>query len=36
MALRHRPEKPFRLGLKADESFEENVRYYIEDDQPKA
>ena len=31
-----RPEKSLKLGLTADESFEDNVRYYIEDDQPKA
>lgn len=28
-----RPEKSVKLGLKADSSFEDNVRYYIEDDQ---
>jgi len=31
-----RPEKSVKLGLTADESFEDNVRYYIEDDQPNA
>ncbi len=29
-----RPEKALKLGLTADESFEDNVRYYIEDDRP--
>ncbi|MGB0659014.1 MAG: D-erythronate dehydrogenase [Mangrovicoccus sp.] len=29
-----RPEKAIKLGLKADDSFEENIRYYIEDDRP--
>lgn len=28
------PAKALALGLKADESFEENVRYYLEDDRP--
>lgn len=27
-------DKAERLGLKADESFEDNVRYYLEDDKP--
>lgn len=27
-----RPEKAIKLGLKADESFEDNIRYYIQDD----
>lgn len=27
-----RPERALRLGLRADESFAENVRYYLEDD----
>ncbi len=27
------PEKAIKLGLSADESFEDNVRYYLEDDQ---
>lgn len=31
-----RPEKPLTLGLSADESFEDNVRYYLEDDKPGA
>lgn len=26
------PEKAFALGLKADDSFEDNVRYFLEDD----
>lgn len=29
-----RPTKALQLGLSADESFEDNVRYYIEDDRP--
>ena len=29
-----RPEKAMTLGLSADESFEDNVRYYLEDDKP--
>jgi nucleoside-diphosphate-sugar epimerase len=28
------PQKALALGLKPDASFEENVRYYIEEDQP--
>ena len=31
-----RPEKAIKLGLEADESFEDNVRYYLEDDKPTA
>ncbi len=31
-----RPEKAIKLGLTADESFEDNIRYYLEDDKPKA
>jgi len=31
-----RPEKAVKLGLEADASFEDNVRYYIEDDRPQA
>lgn len=31
-----RPEKSLKLGLSADESFEDNIRYYLEDDLPKA
>jgi hypothetical protein len=27
-------KKALRLGLSADDSFEDNVRYYIEDDRP--
>jgi len=27
-------QKALRLGLSADDSFEDNVRYYIEDDRP--
>ena len=27
-------QKALRLGLGADDSFEDNVRYYIEDDRP--
>ncbi|SPH17212.1 putative epimerase/dehydratase [Defluviimonas aquaemixtae] len=30
------PEKSLKLGLTADESFEDNVRYYLEDDKPSA
>ncbi|TNF22252.1 MAG: NAD-dependent epimerase/dehydratase family protein [Rhodobacteraceae bacterium] len=29
-----RPEKSVKLGLQADESFEDNIRYYLEDDKP--
>lgn len=29
-----RPEKAIKLGLEADASFEDNVRYYLEDDMP--
>lgn len=29
-----RPEKSLQLGLTADESFEDNVRYYLTDDKP--
>jgi nucleoside-diphosphate-sugar epimerase len=29
-------DKALRLGLCADDSFEDNIRYYIEDDQPNA
>ncbi|MCO6384741.1 D-erythronate dehydrogenase [Oceanicola sp. 502str15] len=29
-----RPEKALRLGMSADDSFEDNIRYYIEDDRP--
>jgi nucleoside-diphosphate-sugar epimerase len=29
-----RPEKSVKLGLEADESFEDNIRYYLEDDKP--
>ncbi|AAV95675.1 NAD-dependent epimerase/dehydratase family protein [Ruegeria pomeroyi] len=29
-----RPEKSLKLGLSADDSFEDNVRYYLEDDRP--
>jgi nucleoside-diphosphate-sugar epimerase len=28
------PQKSLKLGLTADESFEDNVRYYLEDDKP--
>ena len=28
------PEKSLKLGLTADESFEDNIRYYLEDDKP--
>ena len=31
-----RPEKALKLGLEADTSFEDNIRYYLEDDQPAA
>ncbi|MCA0870808.1 NAD-dependent epimerase/dehydratase family protein [Seohaeicola saemankumensis] len=31
-----RPEKSIKLGLRADDSFEDNIRYYLEDDQPHA
>jgi len=30
----YRPEKALKLGLSADDSFEENIRYYLEDDKP--
>lgn len=29
-----RPEKSLKLGLEADDSFEDNIRYYLEDDKP--
>ncbi len=29
-----RPERSVKLGLEADESFEDNIRYYLEDDKP--
>lgn len=29
-----RPDKATRLGLEADDSFEDNIRYYLEDDKP--
>lgn len=29
-----RPDKALKLGLRADESFRDNIRYYLEDDQP--
>ena len=29
-----RPEKALKLGLEADVSFEDNIRYYLEDDKP--
>ena len=32
----YRFDKALALGLKADTNFEENVRYYIEDDLPNA
>jgi hypothetical protein len=32
----YRFDKALALGLKADTSFEENVRYYMEDDLPNA
>lgn len=31
-----RPEKALKLGLRADDSFADNVRYYVEDDMPRA
>lgn len=31
-----RPEKSLKLGLTADDSFEDNIRYYLEDDLPGA
>jgi nucleoside-diphosphate-sugar epimerase len=31
-----RPEKSVKLGLEADASFEDNIRYYLEDDKPPA
>jgi len=31
-----RPEKAIKLGLEADGSFEDNIRYYLEDDKPAA
>ncbi|MGY3439053.1 MULTISPECIES: D-erythronate dehydrogenase [unclassified Marinovum] len=31
-----RPEKSVKLGLSADDSFEDNIRYYLEDDKPAA
>jgi nucleoside-diphosphate-sugar epimerase len=31
-----RPEKALKRGLTADDSFEENIRYYLEDDKPVA
>jgi hypothetical protein len=31
-----RPEKALKLGLTADDSFEDNIRYYLEDDKPVA
>ncbi|MFZ5961852.1 D-erythronate dehydrogenase [Thalassococcus sp. BH17M4-6] len=31
-----RPEKALKLGLQADDSFEDNIRYYLEDDKPAA
>lgn len=31
-----RPEKSLKLGLTADASFEDNIRYYLEDDRPGA
>lgn len=30
-----RPEKSVKLGLKADSSFQDNIRYYLEDDLPR-
>ena len=30
-----RPEKALALGLRADASFEDNIRYYLEDDLPR-
>ena len=32
----YNPRKALALGLEADDAFEENVRYYLEDDQPAA
>lgn len=32
----YRPQKSLKLGLSADDSFQDNIRYYIEDDQPSA
>ena len=29
-----RPEKALALGLRADDSFEDNIRHYLEDDRP--
>ena len=29
-----RPEKSVKLGLEADASFQDNIRYYLEDDKP--
>ena len=31
-----RPEKALKLGLEADTSFEDNIRFYLEDDKPAA
>ena len=31
-----RPEKSLKLGLRADDSFEDNVRYYMQDDLPRS
>lgn len=31
-----RPEKALKLGLIADDTFEDNIRYYLEDDKPTA
>jgi len=31
-----RPDKALGLGLTADASFEDNIRFYIEDDMPRA
>jgi D-erythronate 2-dehydrogenase len=31
-----RPEKSVKLGLEPDASFEDNIRYYLEDDKPAA
>lgn len=31
-----RPEKAVKLGLEADASFEDNIRYYLEDDKSTA
>jgi len=33
---RTEPVKALLLGLRADESFDDNVRYYLEDDRPRA